>query len=522
MKRLLPVLLPVLPLAVLAAMLMRRGLENIGILAGAVFAVSILVMLRRPTIALLGFVFLLYSNIPVVAYQDHGVPFFISASYIGLLFIPLAHTLVIERKPIRVDATLGLLLAFFAAMIASSFRAQELPINRLMTFLSEGLMLYWLLLNVVRDVPTLKRVMGITLLAAAMLGSLSGLQAVTKDYNQQFAGLAQRSLKLVEKENRRKLTAEGPKMYTSDRAEGSIGSPNRYAQTMIVLLPLSFALFRNGRTPRARAWWVLMGSLVMLGMLLSYSRGAYLGMLAMVLCATAVGWLRPKYVLIGGVALVMLAPIIAPTQVQRFLSLSQTTAIVARGTGQKVGDGSLRGRLTEMLAALNVYLDHPVLGVGPSQYSKFYSVEYQQDPSVSFREIRETRRAHSLYVEMAAELGTVGLLVFMSLIGWLLRELWRQRVAWMYAKPEWSDLATALVLGLVAYMTTAVFLHLSYERYLWFYVALCGVAITIMKSSTPPDPVSLARAEGVPFADYVEPIAVVSRNTMPPGAWGLR
>jgi hypothetical protein len=36
-------------------------------------------------------------------------------------------------------------------------------------------------------------------------------------------------------------------------------------------------------------------------------------------------------------------------------------------------DGAIKGRATEMLAALAVYLDHPFIGVGPGQYVPFYS-----------------------------------------------------------------------------------------------------------------------------------------------------
>jgi O-antigen ligase len=130
-----------------------------------------------------------------------------------------------------------------------------------------------------------------------------------------------------------------------------------------------------------------------------------------------------------------------------------------------------------MLAALAAYTDHPVLGVGPGQYAAYHSVRYQGLPEVSFREIPIPRRAHSLYLEIAAETGTVGLTIFMAIPLLLLMDLGRLRRALFARRPDLARLAASFTLMLLAYLGTGVFLHLAFERYYWVMIALAASVV---------------------------------------------
>ena len=87
-----------------------------------------------------------------------------------------------------------------------------------------------------------------------------------------------------------------------------------------------------------------------------------------------------------------------------------------------------------------------------------------------------------MYLEIAAESGLLGLSVFLTIIAWLLRSLWRARHRLVAVDAQDADLAAALWLGLLAYLCTGVFLHLSYQRYYWFLVALAGAAVHVLEN----------------------------------------
>jgi O-antigen ligase len=144
-------------------------------------------------------------------------------------------------------------------------------------------------------------------------------------------------------------------------------------------------------------------------------------------------------------------------------------------------DGAISGRATEMLAGLAVYLDHPFLGVGPGQYVPFYSEKYQLIDELSFRHLPRPREAHNLYFSIGAVTGSAGLQVFFVIVGTLFAGLRWARRFWLPRSRRRADLAVAFSLSLVSYLGTGMFLHLSFERYLWFLVATASAAIHILR-----------------------------------------
>jgi len=148
-------------------------------------------------------------------------------------------------------------------------------------------------------------------------------------------------------------------------------------------------------------------------------------------------------------------------------------------TAESRPDGTTRGRLTEMLAAFMCFVDYPILGVGPGQYTPFYSNEYQSDPDIAFRVLGRQRRAHILYFELAAETGLLGIGTFLAMPLLITFRLWKLRRRAAGVRPDIANLATSLWFALIAYLGTAVFLHFSYQRYYWFLLALAGAAVQI-------------------------------------------
>jgi putative inorganic carbon (hco3(-)) transporter len=89
------------------------------------------------------------------------------------------------------------------------------------------------------------------------------------------------------------------------------------------------------------------------------------------------------------------------------------------------------------------------------------------------------REAHSLYLGLAAETGTLGIVSFMAMIVVTIQDLLRVRRNSRGLRPDLENLATSFILVLLAYLTTGLFLHLSYMRYFWLIFALASAASTI-------------------------------------------
>ncbi len=458
------------------------GTDSLWQIALGMIALGVLsAVILSPDSATVVVLFLLYANIPVVAYQFHGFPQVLAGSVVLLLAIPLISIIVIRRQAVIVDATSGQLVLFLIALIASSMVARSLPIATGYTwdFVLEGLLLYLLILNVVRDLSLLRKAIWVILLAGLLMGSLSVYQAVTRSYQNQFGGMAQRVLK-YDPTGARYGTED---MAKADRAEGPIGEPNRYGQIMVMLVPLAFLIFRIEKSRVLKAGAFACGGLILGGIVLSYSRGAFLALLLIFVLSAAIGHIRPSQLGGGLMIVLMLLLFVAPGYIGRVSTILGAEGLFSR-EAEVQPDAVTLGRTTEMLAAFHCALDHPVLGVGPGQYSPFYSELYHQDPEIAFRAIADTRRAHSLYAEMAAETGFIGLLIFLSIPVILLRRLWQLRSRFRPSRPELANLATGFGLAIVAYLATGAFLHLSYQRYYWLMLALSGAAVSILSRET--------------------------------------
>jgi O-antigen ligase len=222
-----------------------------------------------------------------------------------------------------------------------------------------------------------------------------------------------------------------------------------------------------------------MFGLVFSGILLTYSRGAFLTLVLMILIMVVLRYIRPIQLLFLGIVVFLIILAISPDYFNRMDSLRGIKGLFSEQVDVQP-DAVTRGRLTEMLAAFYVFLDYPVVGVGPGHFTPYYSLDYMTGPH-ALRQISSQRRAHTLYFEIMAETGIIGFLIFMSILVFILIKLVQLRLYWIPRNSEYANIITALFLGVISYMGTAIFLHFSYQRFYWLFLALAGAAIQIFK-----------------------------------------
>jgi O-antigen ligase len=472
----------VICLGVLAAIVVRLGpFPALALVLGLTASVVFIV---KPHTATLVTAFLLYANVPAIL-SKQGVPGVAAGAFILLLAVPIAHATVLRREPLRFDTTFGLMFAWLAIVLVSSMGAVDhgIALNWVRDYAAEGLLLYWLIVNAVRGMDALRTLLWAVLAAASLLSVLSLYQDATGSYQQQFGGLATRAY-----DASREIASLGSAVRLNqkwDRAQGPVDEPNRFAQIMLVLVPMAGFLYRTARTRNAAVLAAALGAMTLLGVVLTLSRGAFVTLAVVFAAMTVVRWVRPSHVVAGLLSVVVLASVVSPFFLSRLVSILDARYLLGGGASYQEADGAIRGRTTEMLAALHVFRDYPVFGVGPGQFPRFYFVDYSKSADIKFRDIVVPRRAHNLYLELAAELGAVGLAVFLAIVGLLMRALGAARRAVAAHDEEAADLAGAMWLGLLAYLVSGMFLHLAYQRYFWLLLAMASSALHIVRSRHP-------------------------------------
>jgi O-antigen ligase len=129
--------------------------------------------------------------------------------------------------------------------------------------------------------------------------------------------------------------------------------------------------------------------------------------------------------------------------------------------------GSAQARWRDMIAALEVVLENPVVGFGVG---------------MNLLALNEERGAtwtavHNVYLQYAVELGLPGLVLFLLLLGGCFKNVaWVQRRAARI--PSWRELfylAEGLQISLLAFTVAALFHPVAYHFY-FYYVAGLAVA----------------------------------------------
>jgi putative inorganic carbon (hco3(-)) transporter len=435
------------------------------------------------TIPVVVFFFVFYTNLAVVLTRFHGVPQIIASSIAVLLLIPVTRALIVEREPLVVTPVLPLVLIFLGALFLAGVRSPEPTVvqNTLGLYLTEGLLLYLLISNAVRTTHVLSRVIWTLILAGALMGGLSIFQELTQSYANDYGGFAQVD----------RLDSGGGFNVAADSAAekdlrprlgGPIGSENRYAQILAVVLPL--ALIRAFRDPRGSRRLAAGAASVLIagGIFLTFSRGAAVAVAVTLLMTLLLRELKLRNVLPALAVLTAIVFFVVPDYVIRLSSLEGVTALSSTSTGSDSTnrpDSALVGRETENLAALHTFIDHPVTGVGPGVYFAEYSRDYAN--RLGLRYLGSERRGHSLYLELTADTGIIGLTAFIAMVGVPLVLLFRSARYWRDRDPERAIIASSFLFALIAYLASAMFLHLSYQRYFWAVLALASAALWVLR-----------------------------------------
>jgi O-antigen ligase len=142
--------------------------------------------------------------------------------------------------------------------------------------------------------------------------------------------------------------------------------------------------------------------------------------------------------------------------------------------GGQTGEASLSGRLSAIRAGEQMIRENPVVGVGLGQFQTAYP-DYSRGQGVNT--VVNGVEPHNLFLEVAAETGYLGVVGFAALVGTALFRLWRGRRelrAAGHRRP--ADLVEDVLLGLLAYLMSGMFVHNAYPRFFWL---LIGIALAV-------------------------------------------
>ena len=250
------------------------------LLGGAASLFLLMVFLKRPDYTVVFVVFFIYTNTAVVLAKFHGMP--LMAGYVLPLLLIIPFLGQLRTHKIKINFVIILMMLYLSIILIGSVFSRDinLAMPDVITYIAEGLGLYILLINILRTPKLLKQVLWSLLIAGALMGGLSLYQQLTGTFDNNYGGFAQAPSKgFITSE-----TLQG-QVY-QPRVSGPIGEKNRFAQIMLMLIPLGFFLAWGEQSKKLSLLAFILTGLISIGCALAFSRGAQVAFLLLIIIMT--------------------------------------------------------------------------------------------------------------------------------------------------------------------------------------------------------------------------------------------
>ena len=405
-----------------------------------------------------------YARISDVAVHYYGAPSIAQPFIVFLALLIFLRWILLGVKPQGWLSSLAIISAYGLVIFLSLFyagdalRAQE----GLLAFMKDAIIVL-ILVMMVQSKESFRMAAWGFLAVGILLGTIAVVQYVTGSFSNDYWGLA---------ESRYMNIVSGTEGY---RIMGTYGDPNFFAQIMVVIIPLALNRLRYEKETimKVLAGWALAASF--LTVVFTFSRGGFLSLCAVV--GLLVLLRKPPLiaVLSGILILTLLIPFLPSAYLERIQTILEYLPFTGADVRTEV---SLRGRMSEYGVALQMFMDHPIVGIGYENYAANYlnySVRLGLDP-------RNTERsAHSLYLEVLAEQGILGFMMFAFVLYSAFSSLSKSNKIFKKIALEGdADLALAFVIGFFGYLVSAIFIHGAYPRNLWL---LIGISLAAQQTA---------------------------------------
>ena len=251
---------------------------------------------------------------------------------------------------------------------------------------------------------------------------------------------------------------------------------NDLAMLIVCTLPLALYLWRRPSGLLARALVAAATVLLVMTLGKTGSRGGFLAFV------TVSGYLLLRFrgasraMRWGAVA--VLAVLLVSLASDKYFERIQT--ILHPSSDYNWSGKSETGRLEIWKRGIGYMMDRPAFGVGAGAFGVAEgTLAPQARARRRYGKDFEWTTAHNSFVQIGAELGVGGLILFVVVLGGGFRLLWRVRRG---SAAEPALLAQVLTASLAGFLTSALFLSQAYAAYLY---ALLGMCLGLRKIAAP-------------------------------------
>ncbi|NIS18111.1 MAG: hypothetical protein GWN00_09715 [Aliifodinibius sp.] len=240
-----------------------------------------------------------------------------------------------------------------------------------------------------------------------------------------------------------------------------MGDENDFALALNVMIPFAFFFFLNARSRIAKTFYFILLIAFLLGVISSMSRGGWLGLVVVVIyCMIKSKQKLRSFAIV--VLLGLIAILFAPQQYWDEVESIKNT-----------GEGTAQIRKDYWMAAVRMYIDNPIVGVGAAN-GGFRMPEYYEGRLETATQWGRT--FHGTLPQVLAELGTLGMGAYLLMVFFAFKYMvWVGRRCPETGDEYPSSLANSIMGAMLGYFATSAFLSTAYYPQLWtlYTLAIC-------------------------------------------------
>lgn len=242
---------------------------------------------------------------------------------------------------------------------------------------------------------------------------------------------------------------------------------------MTALTPLIFGLTFFYFKGRIRLLMTFVSALGLLGVYLSLSRGAGLGIYLAILFLSIVNKKKALTLILVGILVIF--PFVMPKNIKQWAKEVNYNPLVFMCN---------RDRISIYNNTLNMIKHHPWIGVGVNTFSRNYG-KYKTEEAEKYAHTPDTIYAHNAYLQMAGEMGLLGLLAFILFLFRVFGQAWNasRKLSDEYLKIISLSLIASLIAFLINALTETSLYHSRVVMIFWY---LIGVSLSLKRLSMEP------------------------------------
>lgn len=417
--------------------------------------VIVVATVLNPNLGLAALIIVIFAQFQRVVTEFHGLPGPGEPLVAFLLGVVVIRFLIFNERPVSWMKNSFILVAYLVFLVIAVITAGQLnPALEELLDVVQNLVIASIVLYFIQNSGSLKSAIWAVIVAGVIMASISVFQRLTGTYGNEYWGFG---------------GWEYSGYVGRPRLSGPYATPNPYAQVLVLIFILALDRLWHEKSLWLKSLAGYASVVCALALIFTDSRGGFANLVFTLIVFFLFN--RPNLTVLLTVFLIglMIFQFMPANYTDRILTLTELNPFQLNS--QQLQDESFRGRASENLAAWRMFLDHPVFGVGLNNYSYYYQ-SYSREIGLDNR--REARDPASLYLQLMADQGLVGIVVFISLLFFVFANLRRAYKGFkLIAKTDEMYMSMALFAALAGYMFMALYRNNAYTNVFWVLIAIC-------------------------------------------------